>query len=137
MNKSEAYNWQLAWFFSMSKEEQFKLIKPFGYEGFVKESDSNIGASHIFGLSVSLNCIKGATEESEELLGKLREKLNLLTWKYRKADEWGFDKISGTEEWEEIRCIAKTALEKDGYRVAPPRKPLDITEYPEHFQMIV
>ena len=121
----------------MSEEEQRRLIKPYGYEGFVKEGDGNIGANHIFGLSVSLNCIKGATEESEALLDELRGMLNLLGRKFRKANEWGFDQISRTAEWEEIRRIAKMALDKDGYRVAPPVKPLDIAEYPEHFRMIV
>ena len=137
LDKIEAYTWQLVWFFSMSPDQQDALILSEVVDGFVKEDSSNRGANYVFGLTVSLNNVRAANEDSEAALDNLRSRLSLLQGRFTKPRQWGIQAMNTTSEWAEIRELARAALELDGYRVSAPTKPLEIDEYPEHFKGIV
>ena len=121
----------------MTEEEQKQLIIPKLIAGFVREDEENLGANHIYGLSVSLIMLRSPCVDAEEVLLDLREALLSLPSQFTRRQEWGQDTIMKTDEWKNIRSLAQLALKKDGYRVSKPKKPLEIGEYPEHFREIL
>lgn len=120
----------------MSSEEQKKLITPYITDGFITEEPTNVGANHLLGLCLSITTIGRTDSDAENEFITLREAILKLTCKMRKPSQWGSEKMLQTDDWEIIRNLAKNALEQDGYQVSPPKKPLEIIEYSEHFEKI-
>ena len=121
----------------MPESEQKALVVPEITTGFARENDDNEGANHIYGLTVSFCYTSSNNLKVEEIWNELRHLLNHLPSVFTKAEQWGREQIFKKSELAKIRKLANEALVEGGYPVSKSKKPIDIEEYPEHFQELL
>ena len=109
MQKSDYIGINIIYFFSLDKNDQKLLIGETREQWFIEEDSSNAGANYLCGLCAAcLEYVNGPIFEDDDIC-EFRNKILKLSNNLN-SEFWGFEILSESREWEEVRRSAQICI---------------------------